>query len=134
MSQENLELVRAAYDALNARDAEAVLAGVDHDVEFVSISAALEGGVVFRGRSGIQEYLDGLPDIWSAWGWTITEARAIDDDRVLAVVDFRAVGKGSNVPVAAELAVIYVFRRGLVTRIEAHQSRAAALEAAGLSE
>src|SRR2546423_15629622 len=101
MSQENVELVRAGYDAFNARDEEAGLAGVDPDVEFVSVGAAIEGGV-FRGHSGMRDYLDMLPQLWSSWGWTVKEAREIDDDRVLAFVDFSAVGKASGVPVTAE--------------------------------
>ena len=133
MSQENVELVRAGYDALNARDAEGALAGLDRDVEFVSVGAAVEGGL-FRGHSGFRDYLDMLPQLWSSWGWTVKEAGEIDDDRVLASVDFSAVGRGSGVPVTVELAVVFVFRHGLATRIEAYPTRGQALEAAGLSE
>ncbi|MBA2764073.1 MAG: nuclear transport factor 2 family protein [Thermoleophilaceae bacterium] len=135
MSQENVESLRRAYDALNGGNAEPLIAGSHRDMEFVSILSGVEGeSGIFRGHAGIRAYLANLPEVWSSWRWDVLELTALDDQRVLVVVDFHAVGVDSHVPVTAQLAVIYQFVGGLVSRAAAYANREAALEAVGLSE
>ena len=55
MPDENLEITRAAYDALNRRDLEAFVALIDPEVEFGSLIAESEGGS-FSGHEGVREW------------------------------------------------------------------------------
>ena len=56
MSQENVEVVRRFYEAVNRRDL-AVLGGLvaSEETEFPSVFATSEGRV-FRGRQGVRDY------------------------------------------------------------------------------
>jgi ketosteroid isomerase-like protein len=63
MSQENVEVVRRFFDALNARDEAAWLDLVHPDAEFTSLIQEVEG--TFRGREGAREYFRGLQTTFS---------------------------------------------------------------------
>ncbi len=56
MSQENVELLHRAYDALNERNLDAFLAPMDADVELIPFERALEGGGSYRGHSGFRSW------------------------------------------------------------------------------
>ena len=135
MSQKNVEIIHQAYDAMNSGDPAFLISHTHPSIELISITADFEGEAgIFRGHDGIRDYFAALPEVWSSWHWDVKEITAIGDDRVLAVVDFVAEGRDSDVPITAELAVVYVFREGLAIRAEAYHGRAAALTAVGLSE
>ncbi len=95
MSQQNVDLTRQAYDALNRRDFDAFLALMDARVEARPRVVAIEGG--YHGQDGIRrwwgELVDFLPDI-------VVETIAIRDlgDVTLAAVRMRGHGAGSSTP------------------------------------
>ena len=60
MSQENVETVRRAVAALNARDLEGYLACCTEDVELHTPLEAVAG--TYEGRVGIQRYLTDIED------------------------------------------------------------------------
>jgi ketosteroid isomerase-like protein len=64
MSQENVEIVRPVYDALNRRDWDAVFSAVHVDFE-LPIKRLPQAGT-YRGRDQVQglfeDYVDGLDD------------------------------------------------------------------------
>ena len=67
-------------------------------------------------------------------GWRIGIEEVIDgsDDRVLAVLDVQARGRGSGAPADQRVFTVVTVRDGKVTRVHDHTERATALEAAGL--
>ena len=72
MSQENVELARRSYDAVNRRDLDALLALMDEEVEAVSRIVAVEGGL--HGHAGIRRWWDSwfgaFPTTTSRWSST----------------------------------------------------------------
>ena len=62
MSQENVELVKRATDAINRRDAEALLSELDPEVEWHAAVLIAMGGtqVVYLGHEGVREWLRDL--------------------------------------------------------------------------
>jgi ketosteroid isomerase-like protein len=58
MSQENVEVVRAGFEAYNRGDVDALLGLLDPQVEWTD--QFVEGGT-FRGREGVHEFL--------GWAW-----------------------------------------------------------------
>ena len=56
MSWENVELICRAYDAINRRDLDAMIALVDSDVECTPLLLKLEGGVPYRGHEGVRSW------------------------------------------------------------------------------
>ena len=70
---------------------------------------------------------------WSDWGFEIQEA--IDaGDHVVAVTDQWGIGKASGVQVELPNAGVYSLLNSRIIRVEIFETRAEALEAAGLSE
>src|SRR5215213_1696408 len=95
MSQENVEIVRRAFDAFNRRDLAAAAAVFASDAEWVPYLAALEEQI-YRGRDAIEgmwrEVLMDVPD------FRIDFVRVVADSPDVAVieVEFAGMGKASG--------------------------------------
>jgi ketosteroid isomerase-like protein len=95
MSQQNVEVVRRAYNAYLSGNYETALAAYHPEVVFdVTVL-----GSVYRGREGVAKAIRRWTGTWSDWKVEVEEL--IDaGDRVLAVVRASGRGKGSGVDVA----------------------------------
>ena len=134
MSQENVELVRAAYAAFNRGDFDAVATALHPEVEWHPYLGGLER-TVYRGHdairamwSSIQEGFGGtlridLPEVVDCGGQT-----------VVVVIEARGTGSGSGAEVQQGWAQLITVRDGRVFRVAAYADRDAALEAAGSLE
>jgi ketosteroid isomerase-like protein len=73
---------------------------------------------------------------WGTWeGYSLEAEELIDaGSSVVVVVRERGRGKGSGAPVERRWAQVWTFARGRIIRWELFPDKAAALEAAGLSE
>ena len=134
MSQENVEMVRRAFVmGAEGRLDDAIDAFVDADVEMPGAVGGFEEGDVVRGRDAVREALRPDGTIWEARSYEVQ--RIIDaGERVVALVHEKRRGRGSGVEVGADIALVYSFRGGRVSRIEPYMSQREALEAAGLRE
>ena len=65
MSQENVEIVRQAWEAFMRRDTEAALALYDPEIEIDLRGEARVGGGVYYGREGVQKWLRDLLSAFS---------------------------------------------------------------------
>lgn len=87
-------MIRKSYEALNRRDVEMLLEDTDPEIEFVSVTARIEGeGGVMRGHEAIGEWVAMMTDIWEEAHWELKSVDQIDDHRALATVG----GKGVRV-------------------------------------
>ncbi len=132
MSQENVESMRAAVDAGNRRDVEALTALLAKDAEIVPMRAALDG-TVHRGPDAVAQWYAALDESWEGMEAEIESVRDLGD-RVLALGRFRARGRESGAVLDVEAWSVAHFHNGLITRLQNFTDRADALEAAGLSE
>jgi ketosteroid isomerase-like protein len=98
MSQENVELARRAYAALNGRDLDALLAVMDPEVELKARFMEMEGDSYFRGHSGVREWWDRLLAIFPDFRVEVLEIRDFGD-RVIAALRVRGHGLESGVPI-----------------------------------
>jgi ketosteroid isomerase-like protein len=131
MSQENVELVRAVFEAFNRRDFDAALA-LGHDSISWRTLFSVETDVL-RGKQEIRvawerqiEALDVHIDV--------VELTPLDDTRVLAVGKWRGRGSESGAPVEQTAVQVFTVEDGRLRRVETYASRDEALEGAGLSE
>jgi ketosteroid isomerase-like protein len=138
MSEENVEIVRRAFDAVARRDTEAVLALYDPEVEWDSSRSPLtrvdgKSWRVFRGHEGLRHYFRERMEAWETVGDDCEEL--IDaGDQVISVVTSRGRGRVSGIDVEARMARVWTIRGGKVIRVVWFETRAEALEAAGVSE
>jgi uncharacterized protein len=137
MSQENVEIVRQAIEANRSDDVEAnietIVALSAPDSEYTRVTAAVEPQT-YRGHDGIRRYFSDMADSWKEWRIEAQEIRDIGPDRVVATIRFRAIGRGSGVPIDAQLGYVAALSDGRVVHARTYPSRAEALEAVGLSE
>jgi ketosteroid isomerase-like protein len=136
MSQENVEIVRAIYEAAARRDDITPFELYSEDIVWDlsnAPTAALLTTPASHGHEGVRQ---SWRDAVAAFGDVNVELQELIDagDRVLAVVHERHVGRASGVPVEATHLAVWTLAEGNVTRMEVFGDHAAALEAAGLSE
>jgi ketosteroid isomerase-like protein len=130
MSQENVEVVRAAFERFTATG-EPQLDSMDADVEIYDHDLPDAG--VYRGHEGFLNWLADWSEPWSEF--SMKSERWIDaGDQVLVVLRMTAKGKGSGVEVNRRDAMVYTVRDGKTVRLDYYNNEAEALEAAGLSE
>ncbi len=131
MSQENVELVRQAYEAFDS-DLEALLRVLDPAIEWVSPSDAIEPGVR-RGHHGVRDAFAATAMAWAEP--THAPAEFIEaDDKVLVPVTFRGHGRGSGMDAERAEFHVWTVRAGAIVRFEWFYQREQALEALGRRE
>jgi ketosteroid isomerase-like protein len=134
MSQENVELVRAAIDSINRRDIDQALEAAHQDFEADWSNSIGPLGGVYRGRDQVQGLLEAFLEAWEEFRWDTKEIITVDEARVLVVNRVRGRGRGSGVEVDAMGAQLWTITDGKASSIKLFQSKAEALEAAGLKE
>jgi ketosteroid isomerase-like protein len=131
MSQENVEIVRRGYEEF-ARTGDFDPELFDPDVEFDNSNAMLDAAV-YRGPEGLREYLSLLREMWKQVRLEPQEFIPVGEHQVIVPIRMITVGRGEVETVARTASVITV-RQGKITHMKSFQSKAEALEAAGLSE
>ena len=88
MSEENVEVVREAVDAMNRRVAEAFIALVRPDVEWKEPTDRIPGlQPIYHGRAGVREWLvDAFFELWESFHARSEEITEVGDDRVFLAV------------------------------------------------
>ena len=127
MAQRDIERVRAAYAAWNARDLDATLEIVHPDIE-VAQDPQIPGAVAVTGKQAFKRWLESFYETWESFEITPTDIRQADD-RVLVIAHVNARGKTMSVPVETDPAHLLTFRQGQVVRWESYTDPAAALDA-----
>jgi ketosteroid isomerase-like protein len=132
MSQENVELIRRAYEHLRAtREPLAEVLHPDVVWEMSTYRGAILPGTYF-GVEGVREFLGTWTEPFEDWSVQIDEIFDAGD-RVLTIGTQR--GKPHDGPeVEMHFGQLWSFRDGLVSRMEMYATREEALEAAGLRE
>jgi ketosteroid isomerase-like protein len=134
MSEENVELVKRSVEAYRRGDIDACLEGLGDDVEldFSRVRGPYRG--VHRGREGARAIMATFMEAWESITWLSTEYIEAGEQVVLAT-RARFHGRGSGIEVeGGGMGAVYTLRDGKIVRYQQLQSKAEALEAAGLSE
>jgi ketosteroid isomerase-like protein len=134
MSQENVEVVRRIFDSINRDDLDAFLAEFHPDAEADMSESTGPYTGIYRGRDQLRPFLQGFRDAWGNLRWNAEEIIEVDEERLIAVNRVEVRGRGSGIEVAATGAQLWTFKEGKAARMKLYQSKADALEAAGLRE
>jgi ketosteroid isomerase-like protein len=132
MSRENVEVVRAIYDAYDRGDYEAAFEYFHMDIEWFE-SPETPGAGVYRGHEGVRESLGRWIGAWDDYHFELRELTNVGDC-VLAEGWQRGRGRGSGVEVSEEIFTVWTLQARKVVRVAWFRTRAGALEAVGLAE
>lgn len=132
MSQQNVEIAKRAADAFNARDIAAFTALTTPDFEWSPSMGPVEAEV-FRGAVGIRAYFASLGESWDEFR-IVAESFRDRDELVLLIGRLEAQGKGSGVPVGAQLGMLFELRDATISQVRGFLDHGEALRAAGLAE
>ena len=135
MSQENVEIVRRLVALISQQDEAAVWDELPPEFVF-DFSRRLIDPVVLRGRDEMRAWMERERQMWEGDHVGYEPKELIDaGDKVLALVRVSGRGKASGVEVEAYTWSVWTFRDGKPVEMTYFgDDRAAALEAAGLSE
>ncbi len=130
MSEENVEIVRRAFAALNARlEHPPELFHLDYEVDLTD-----SGGPLLQGIDAAQEWMREYWETFEDFHYEIEEVIHADEEHVVASVRDGGRLKGSDAEVWTRFFDVVTLRDGKIVRISAHLDRSRALKAAGLSE
>jgi ketosteroid isomerase-like protein len=132
MSQGNVEIIRAAIDAVNRGDFEGVLKDADPDFEYDLSRAVGPVQGVFnldQTRGLLTEEFFGL---WEAVRWEIDELREISDQVAASITSYLRGRDGIEITVRPSW--VWTFRDGRIVHLCFFQEWQEALEALGLRE
>jgi ketosteroid isomerase-like protein len=131
MSEENVEIVRAAFDAVNRQDFEAAFKDVAPGAQ-VDMSRAV--GLI-HGVFTIDQWRRTLSDLFETWESLHIETHEFIDAGERVIVPLTLHGRGRDgIEVATSPTFVWTVRDGVVQHVEMYQERQHALEAAGLRE
>jgi ketosteroid isomerase-like protein len=144
MSQENVEIVRRAYEVNNALgrtgaeflDPEEIApdfwAHMAPDVELLE-RPELPDAKTYSGRENVKAFWRKTQEVFAEVRW---EPQEIIDlgHAVVVVTNVFATGRGSDVSVEMDETDVFWFQEGLIVRLQGFATKDQALEAVGLRE
>jgi len=134
MDSQRADLIDRFYEAFSNRDVDAVMALCDESVEVYKDPDVVEivSALTPRGRERVATYLRGWLDSWDMYKPSVVELREAGADEVVALVDVRARGRGSQFDIEEEIADVLTFSGGRLVRMRLHVTRDVALRDSGL--
>jgi ketosteroid isomerase-like protein len=134
MSQDNVEIAQAGWDAWLRGDMPALFSWFAPDVVWDTSHFHDWPESSYHGAEGVERFLREWRDVWKDLELTVEDVRAAPDGRVLSLIRQRATGRKSGLAMDMETAQIATLRNGKVTRLDNYEDRAEALEAVGLRD
>jgi ketosteroid isomerase-like protein len=133
MSQENVEIVRRAYETLAREGGEAALAFLAPEVEW-HVRPDLPDSDIYRGHDGMRRLFATFDEVLDE-SWYSPQEFIDAGDEVVVVLRWGGRGKASGVAFEErDEAWIFTMRDGKVIRVKEYPSKNEALGAAGLRE
>jgi len=128
MSIENVERIRAGFEAHNRGDVDALVAVYHPEAVFETLLLGTH-----HGNESIRVIYEENQKTMS--GYDVVPVELIDAGyKVVAVAHAVGAGQASEIAVDEPFAFVFTFRDGLVIREQAFRNRQEAIEAAGLSD
>jgi uncharacterized protein len=95
MSQQNVDLVRSAYDAYNRRDVEGVLGSFDPTIDW-NVPDSLAWGGHAAGLEAVAQFFQGLRPYMGDRHQVAVDELIVAGDRVVALVHHQGVAPGGE--------------------------------------
>ena len=134
MSQENVEVVKVAYEAFARGGLDRWIDHFTDDVEWRAIEGDIDDVGPIHGKDALRAWLQDWIDTFEGFWMEPLELIDAGRDTVVVVERYGGRAKLSGVETDQTEAEVFTIRDGQITRLRMFQERAEALEAAGLGE
>jgi ketosteroid isomerase-like protein len=134
VSQENVEVVRRAFQAFADRDLDALEEFWDPDIVWRAAEGAIDDVGEMHGPAAVRRYMQDGFDIFDDLSFVVEEVRGVGDDGVLSVQRLKGRAKLSGIEIELRYATVSTVREGKVVRGREYLSVEDALKAVGLEE
>jgi ketosteroid isomerase-like protein len=128
MSREDVDVVRACFEAFRRRDLDAFLSCFDPEVEYRSLVLEVEG--TYHGHEGLRSWWDSLLRVFPDWQPQLEDTRDLGH-RVLSRVRAEGHGTGSGISLERDIWHVAEIRDGRIKSSAFFRTEHEALEAAG---
>ena len=134
MSQENLEIIRRAWEAWLRGDIDALVSLWDPEVVFDLQHFQNWPETSYHGVEGVRRFLTEWLEMWEDYEIDVDEILPPPDGRVVSLYTQRAKGGQSGIPMVLPMAQIVTVQNGKIIRFDSYDDQAKGLKAAGLSK
>jgi hypothetical protein len=95
----NVELLRRALEAINARDLDTLIALSDPEIEFTTLLLQIEGGGPYRGHEGLRKWWHDLLEVFPDYRIEMDGVREVGN---VTLSDVRGIARGVGSDAFAE--------------------------------
>ena len=133
MSQDNVEIARRGLEPFNEQfsSGKVDLGCFAHDITVDNLAATFDG-TVYHGHDGLRDWLSLHRGMWKHQQTEPEEFIPVGKDRVVVPIRIVSVGR-DDVETVAHAVLVMTVRDRRIAYVKGYQSKAEALEAAGLS-
>jgi ketosteroid isomerase-like protein len=130
VSEANLELVRRGQAGFNRGDLSGMQDQVTPDVDWGAVGAFPGLADTYRGRGGLDEWMDAVRTAFSDFEVSLEEVLRDEDEMSVVVEHLHGHGRESGAEVEMRVYSVYWFTDGKIAKRRAFTSRDEALAAA----
>jgi ketosteroid isomerase-like protein len=134
MSQENVEIVRRAYEAFNSEGLDAHLEHFHPDAEYDITAAIGPYAGMYYGRAAIRSFLADYFETWEYVRMEPEDVIEVGEDHVVVPLRIHMRGKESGVAVDARPTNVWTMSDGKALRIAVYNDKGEALRAVEQAE
>jgi uncharacterized protein len=133
MSQENVEIVRRAFEAYERGDLPALLGEFSSDV-VIRQTAPVPDARTYHGQEGLLKVISDWTEVFDAFVMTAKDFVDAGNDKVIVRVHQKPRGTESGAAGEGDFWFVYTVGGGKLVRLDMFNSKSEALEATGLRE
>jgi len=134
LSQENVDVVRGAWQAFADGGLDALTEYFDQEINWRAMEGAVDDVGEINGRQAMRRYLQDWLDTFDNVTSAPTALLDVGDDRVLAVVHVTGRARLSGIETELSYAIVYTLRDGRIARGREYADLQQARKAVGLAE
>jgi ketosteroid isomerase-like protein len=131
MSDENVQIVQLAFEAIRRRDIEGLLQMYDPDIEFMPLTGTLVESGGYAGHAGVRDYFDEVAQVWEEMRPYAHTTQPVGD-HVVVMGGCAVRGIGSGLESDDRMAWVITVQNGKIVRHRAFGTPEEALETVGL--
>jgi ketosteroid isomerase-like protein len=133
MSRQNVEVIERAYEAWHQSGLDAFMEYWEEDVRWHSIEGAPDDRGPMHGRAAVRAFIEDWLVTFAEFRVDLVELTDVDEETVVATLRYGGRTKHSDVDLpGTPMAAVFIVRNGRIVDGGEYETRAQAMEAAGL--